>query len=292
MSQTVPSILRPAARRSTAADEIDYAVQGHEMQFVEIELDPGESAIAEAGAMMFKPPSITMDTVFGDGSKADTGFFGKLASAGKRLLTGENLFVTVFTHAGEGKARIAFAAPYPGTIVPFNLGSGGGMLIAQKDAFLCAAKGVSIGIHFQRKIGAGLFGGAGFIMQKFEGDGWVFLHAGGMVIERDLAAGEELHVDTGCIVAIQPGVDFDIVRAGSVKSMIFGGEGFFFATVRGPGRVWLQSMPFSRLAGRINASVPSRVSLGSDLTGSSWTWGSSSDGGGGDSGGGDGGGGN
>jgi uncharacterized protein (TIGR00266 family) len=293
MTQSVPSILRPAPRRSSAADAIDYAVQGQEMQFVELELDPGESAIAEAGAMMFKPPSITMDTVFGDGSKPDSGFLGKIAAAGKRLLTGENLFVTVFSNSGPGKARIAFAAPYPGTIVPFHLGEGGGTLIAQKDAFLCAAKGVSIGIHFQRKIGAGLFGGAGFIMQKFEGDGWVFLHGGGMIIERTLGAGETLHVDTGCIVAIEPSVDFDIVKAGGVKSMIFGGEGFFFAEVKGPGRVWLQSLPFSRLAGRINAAVPSRVSMGSDLTGSSWTWGSNSDSGdtgGGDSGGGDGGG--
>jgi uncharacterized protein (TIGR00266 family) len=277
MSQSVPSILRPAGRRSSAADSIDYTIQGQEMQFIEIELDPGESAVAEAGAMMFKPETISMDTVFGDGSKVEEGFLGKIAAAGKRLLTGENLFITVFTHKGQGKARIAFAAPYPGTIVPFHLGEGGGMLIAQKDAFLCAAKGVSIGIHFQRKIGAGLFGGAGFIMQRFEGDGWVFLHGGGMIIQRDLAPGEVLHIDTGCIVAMAPTVAFDIVRAGSVKSMLFGGEGFFFAEVKGPGRVWLQSLPFSRLAGRINASVPSRVSMGSDLTGSSWRWGSSSD---------------
>jgi uncharacterized protein (TIGR00266 family) len=291
---SVPSILRPAARKSSHADAIDYEIKGHEMQFVEIELDAGESVIAEAGAMMFKPPSVEMDTVFGDGSRPDTGFFGKLAAAGKRLLTGESLFMTVFTHTGPGRARVAFAAPYPGTILPFNLTHAGGMLIAQKDAFLCAAKGVSVGIHFQKKIGAGMFGGAGFIMQKLEGDGWVFIHAGGSLIERNLAPGEELHVDTGCVAAMEPSVHFDIVRAGSVKSMIFGGEGFFFAQLIGPGKVWLQSLPFSRLAGRINASAPSRASLGSDFSSS---WGSSSsssggfDGGASDSGGGDGGGG-
>jgi uncharacterized protein (AIM24 family) len=206
-----------------------------------------------------------MDTIFGDGSKPQTGFFGKLATAGKRLLTGESLFMTVFTHQGQGKARVAFASPYPGTILAFRLAEMGGTLIAQKDAFLCAAKGVSIGIHFQRKIMTGLFGGEGFIMQKIEGDGMAFVHVGGTVVERHLAAGEELHVDTGCIAAMTAGVEFDIVRAGSVKSMIFGGEGVFFAQLQGPGTVWLQSLPFSRLAGRILANVGSGKGEGSLL---------------------------
>jgi uncharacterized protein (TIGR00266 family) len=259
---SVPTVL-PAARIGTALnDDIDYEIKGHEMQFVEVELDPGESVIGEAGAMMFKSPTIHMDTVFGDGSKPDTGFFGKLAAAGKRLLTGENLFMTVFNHQGQGKARVAFAAPYPGTIIPFRLSQMGGGLIAQRDAFLCAAKGVSIGVHFQRKIGVGVFGGQGFVMQKLEGDGWVFIHAGGTVVQRELAVGEELHVDSGCVAAMTPGIEFDIVRAGSVKSMIFGGEGFFFAQLKGPGTVWLQSLPFSRLAGRMMATVAARAATG------------------------------
>lgn len=237
------------------SDEIDYQIIGQEMQYVEIELDPGESAIAEAGAMMFKAPTVRMDTIFGDGSKAQTGFFGSLASAGKRLLTGESLFMTVFTHEGQGKAHVAFAAPYPGTILAFKLSDIGGQLITQKDAFLCAAKGVSVGLYLQKRIMTGLFGGEGFIMQKLEGDGYAFVHCGGCVVERELAAGEELHVDTGCVAAMSPSIDFDIVRAGSVKSMIFGGEGVFFATLRGPGKVYLQSLPFSRLAGRVLANA-------------------------------------
>ena len=196
-----------------------------------------------------------MDTVFGDGSKSTGGFFGKLASAGKRLLTGESLFMTVFTHDGQGKARVAFAAPYPGSILPFDLSQIGGTLIAQKDAFLCAAKGVSVGILFQKKIMTGLFGGEGFIMQKLEGDGMAFVHVGGTVVERELAPGEVLHVDTGCVAAMTAGIEFDVVRAGSVKSMIFGGEGVFFAELKGPGTVWIQSLPFSRLAGRIIANA-------------------------------------
>jgi uncharacterized protein (TIGR00266 family) len=253
---SVPSVFgRGAGGGRGRGDEIDFAIRGQEMQFVEIELDPGESAIAEAGAMMFKDPIVHMDTVFGDGSQQQTGFFGRLASAGKRLLTGESLFMTVFTHQGQGKARVAFAAPYPGSILPFKLSDHGGTLIAQKDAFLCAAKGVSVGIHFQQKIMTGLFGGEGFIMQRLEGDGYAFVHVGGCVIERQLAPGEELHVDTGCVAAMTPSVDFDIVRAGSVKSMIFGGEGVFFAHLKGPGTVWLQSLPFSRLAGRILANA-------------------------------------
>ena len=252
---TVPSIGGTGARGTSSAHDIDFEIKGQEMQFVEIELDPGESAIAEAGSMMFKDPAVQMDTVFGDGSKQTGGFFGKLASAGKRLLTGESLFMTVFTHAGQGKARVAFAAPYPGSILAFDLAAMGGTLVAQKDAFLCAAKGVSVGIFFQRKIMTGLFGGEGFIMQKLEGDGMAFVHVGGTVIERELGPGEELHIDTGCVAAMTAGIDFDIERAGSVKSMIFGGEGVFFARLRGPGKVWIQSLPFSRLAGRIIANA-------------------------------------
>ena len=286
MTGSVPSILRPSVAsagpaKSSHADEIDYEIKGHEMQFVEIELDPGESAIAEAGVMMFKPASVRMDTVFGDASKPDSGILGRIAAAGKRLLTGSSLFITVFTHEGQGKARVAFSAPYPGTIMPFKLSSFGGELIAQKDAFLCAAKGVSVGVHFQRKIGVGVFGGQGFVMQRLEGDGWVFIHGGGTVIERELAAGEELHVDTGCVAAMEPSVSFDIVRAGSIKSMVFGGEGFFFAQLKGPGKVWLQSLPFSRLAGRMMATAAVHSATG----GNGFTWGfggSDNDGGGSD----------
>ncbi len=240
--------------RRGQADEIDYKILGAEMQFVEIELDPGESAVAEAGAMMYKDPSVVMNTVFGDGNQQGS-FMDKLIGAGKRLLTGESLFMTVFTHQGSGKARVAFAAPFPGNILPMHLAQLGGRLICQKDSFLCAARGVSIGIHFQRKILTGLFGGEGFIMQKLEGDGLVFVHAGGTVVERQLAAGEVVHVDTGCVVAFQDGVDFDIQQVGGIKSMLFGGEGVFFAVLRGPGKVWLQSLPFSRLAGRMLAGA-------------------------------------
>ena len=254
-------------RPPSQSDEIDYQICGNEMQFVEIELDPGESAVAEAGAMMFKDAAIHMDTMFGDGSKASTGFLGKLGAAGRRLVTGESLFMTVFSHQGQGKARVAFAAPYPGTILPFHLAEMGGTLIAQKDSFLCAAKGVSIGIHFQRKIMTGLFGGEGFIMQKLEGDGWVFVHGGGCIVERELGPGEELHVDTGCLAAMTPTIDFDIVRAGSVKTMLFGGEGMFFAQLRGPGKVWLQSLPFSRLAGRMLMASRGGKEEGSLLSG-------------------------
>ena len=271
---SVPEV--PAARHARSSgvdDDIDFEIRGAEMQFVEVELDPGESAIAEAGALMFKHADIHMDTVFGDGSRQheQAGLLGRLAGAGKRLLTGESLFMTLFTHNGTGKARVAFAAPYPGHILPVKLDQIGGMLICQKDSFLCAARGVRVGIHFQRRIMTGLFGGEGFIMQKLEGDGWVFVHAGGTVIERELAPGEVLHVDTGCLAAMMPTVDFDLERAGSVKSMIFGGEGVFFARLTGPGKVWLQSLPFSRLAGRMAAAVPglsgSQVGEGSLLGG-------------------------
>ncbi|WP_338466599.1 AIM24 family protein [Novosphingobium sp. ZN18A2] len=244
-------------RNPQLADDVDFEVRGQELQFVEIELDPGESAVAEAGAMVWKDASIEMTTVFGDGSHAGAqgGFMGKLLGAGKRLVTGESLFTTVFTHHGQGKARVAFAAPVPGTILPIRLADVGGTLICQKDAFLAAARGVSMGIFFQQKVMTGLFGGEGFIMQRLDGDGWVFVQMGGMVIERELRPGEELHVDTGCVAAMTAGVDFDLVRAGSIKSMIFGGEGVFFARLRGPGKVWIQSMPFSRLAGRMLAAA-------------------------------------
>ena len=249
----------PPALRSTA-DVIDYKIFGEDMQFVEVELDPGESVVAEAGSMMYKDPTIDMETVFGDGSAQSStgGFMDKLVGAGKRLLTGESLFTTVFTHTGSGKAHVAFAAPFPGTIIPVSLANYGGRIICQKDSFLCAAKGVSIGIFFQRKIMVGLFGGEGFIMQKLEGDGLAFMHAGGTIVERELQAGQALHVDTGCVVGFTDTVDFDLQQVGGVKSMIFGGEGVFFARLTGPGKVWLQSLPFSRLAGRMYAAAPQR----------------------------------
>lgn len=248
------------------SDVVDYEIKGSEMQFVVIELDPGESAVAEAGAMMFKAPSIVMETVFGDGSAAgQSGLFGKLLGAGKRLLSGEGLFTTVFTHNGHGKAHVAFAAPFPGKILPISLAEVGGRLICQKDSFLCGARGVSLGIWFQRRLMTGLFGGEGFVMQKLEGDGLVFAHAGGTVEVRDLAPGEELHVDTGCIVAFTQDVQFDVISAGGIKSSLVGGEGFFFARLAGPGRVWLQSLPFSRLAGRMLAGASPGREEGSAL---------------------------
>jgi uncharacterized protein (TIGR00266 family) len=246
------------SRSAGDADDIDFEIKGQELQFVEIELDPGESAIAEAGAMVWKDASVTMTTVFGDGSGGGGGFMGKLLGAGKRLVTGESLFTTVYTHEGSGKARVAFSAPIPGAIIPLKLSSIGGTLICQKDSFLAAAKGVSIGVQFQRKVMTGLFGGEGFIMQKLEGDGWVFVQMGGTIVERELAAAEEIHVDTGCLAAYTPSVDFDLITAGGIKSMMFGGEGVFFARLRGPGKVWVQSLPFSRLAGRMLAAAGSR----------------------------------
>lgn len=232
--------------------EIDYRIFGEEMQCVEIELDPQETVVAEAGAFMYMDNGIQMETIFGDGSGGGGGgFFNKLVGAGKRLLTGESLFMTAFTHTAQGKARVAFASPYPGKIIPIDLQQLGGKLICQKDAFLCAAKGVSVGIEFQRKLGTGLFGGEGFIMQKLEGDGMAFCHAGGHIIERTLQPGETLKIDTGCIVAYTRDVDFDIQFVGGVKNTLFGGEGFFFAVLKGPGKVWLQTLPISRLASRI-----------------------------------------
>ncbi|MFS0771821.1 TIGR00266 family protein [Sphingomonas sp. 1P08PE] len=246
-------------RRADVADDIDFEIKGQELQFVEIELDPGESAVAEAGAMVWKDAAIQMTTVFGDGSSDQGGgFMGKLLGAGKRLVTGESLFTTVFTHHGHGKARVAFASPTPGSILPLNLRDLGGTLICQKDSFLAAARGVSIGVHFQRKVMTGLFGGEGFIMQRLDGDGWVFVQMGGTVVERRLAPGEELHVDTGCLAALTPDVDFDLVTVGGIRTMFGGGEGVFFARLRGPGRVWIQSLPFSRLAGRMMAAAGSR----------------------------------
>lgn len=231
--------------------EIDYQLYGEEMQFVEIELDPQETVVAESGSFMMMDSDIAMQTIFGDGSQPQSGIFGKLMSAGKRILTGESLFMTAFTNVGRTKRKVSFAAPYSGKIIPLDLANLDGKVICQKDAFLCAAKGVAVGIEFQRKLGTGLFGGEGFIMQKLEGDGMAFVHAGGMMVERQLAPGELLKVDTGCIVAYTNSVDFDIEFVGGVKNTIFGGEGLFFAALRGPGKVWLQSLPISRLADRI-----------------------------------------
>ena len=234
--------------------EIDYKIHGDDLQFVEVELDPNEAALAEAGGMMFMEDGIEMQTIFGDGSQQNTGLLGSLLGAGKRLLTGESLFMTVYHNRSGAKRRVAFGAPYPGKIVPLHLAEIGGTILAQKDAFLCAAKGVSVDIAFNKKIGAGLFGGEGFIMQRLSGDGWCFLHAGGTVVERSLAPGETLRVDTGCIVGFHPSVAFDVQFVGGIKSALFGGEGLFFATLQGPGRVWLQSLPFSRLADRMFAA--------------------------------------
>jgi uncharacterized protein (TIGR00266 family) len=244
------------SRNASVADDIDFEIKGQELQFLEIELDPGESAVAEAGSFVWKDASVEMTTVFGDGSGGQGGgFMGKLLGAGKRLITGESLFTTVFTHQGQGKARVAFASPTPGAILPLKLSDVGGTLICQKDSFLAAARGVAIGIAFQRKVMTGLFGGEGFIMQKLDGDGWVFVQMGGTLVERDLKPGEVLHVDTGCLAAYTPSVDFDLVMAGGVKSVLFGGEGLFFARLTGPGKVWIQSLPFSRLAGRMLAAA-------------------------------------
>jgi uncharacterized protein (TIGR00266 family) len=239
-----------------AMDVVDYEIKGEEMQFVEVELDPGEAAVGEAGSLMYMDAGIAMDTVFGDGSAQQGGFFGKLMGAGKRLVTGESLFTTVYTNQHSVKQKVAFAAPYPGKILPMNLRQMGGLLICQRDAFLCAARGVSLGIAFQRKLSAGFFGGEGFIMQKLEGDGLAFCHAGGTVLKRELQPGQSLMVDTGCVVAYTPNVNFEIQYVGKIKTALFGGEGLFFAKLTGPGTVWLQSLPFSRLASRVFAAAP------------------------------------
>jgi uncharacterized protein (TIGR00266 family) len=256
---TAPAAGQVPAVPGRQAHEIDFKIYGSEMQFVEVYLDPGESAVAEAGGMMFMTPGIQMETVFGDGSSQSKqgGLMGALLGAGRRLLTGESLFMTVFTNGGgRGVERVAFAAPYAGKILPMDLAKLGGELICQKDSYLCAAKGVSIGIAFQKKIGVGLFGGEGFIMQRLQGDGLVFAHAGGTVHALDLAAGETLRVDTGCLVALQPSVNYDVQFVGGIKTALFGGEGLFFATLTGPGKVWLQSLPLSRLADRIYKAIP------------------------------------
>ena len=236
--------------------EIDYEIFGEEMQYVEIELDPQEAVVAEAGSFMMMDDGIKMDTIFGDGSNQNQGVMGKLFSAGKRLLTGESLFMTAYLNHYHGKRKVSFASPYPGKIVPIDLTNYGGRFICQKDAFLCAAKGVSVGIEFSRKLGRGFFGGEGFIMQKLEGDGMVFVHAGGTLARRELAPGEVLKVDTGCIVGFTKDVNYDIEYIGGIKNSLFGGEGLFFATLRGPGVVYIQSLPFSRLASRVFAAAP------------------------------------
>ena len=233
--------------------EIDYKIYGEELQCVEIELDPNETVLAESGSFMMMEEGIVMHTIFGDGRTQDTSFMSKVFAVGKRVLTGESLFLTAFTHQGIGKSHVTFAAPYPGKIIALDLSQLGGKVIAQRDAFLCAARGVIIGIEFQRKLGTGLFGGEGFIMEKLEGDGMAFVHAGGYVIEKDLAIGEVLRIDTGCIVAFTGQIEYNIEFVKGIRNVIFGGEGLFFATLRGPGKVWIQSIPISRLASRIIA---------------------------------------
>jgi uncharacterized protein (TIGR00266 family) len=247
----------PPPRPGALAHEIDYELFGQEMQFVEVTLDPGEACVAEAGAFMYMDPGIEMQTIFGDGSGQEpSGFMGKLLGAGKRVLTGESLFMTVFGNNDGQRRKVAFASPYPGTIVPLDLRQHGGRVICQKDAFLCAAKGISVGIELQRRLGAGLFGGEGFILQKLEGDGLAFIHAGGAVVSRELAAGETLRLDTGCLVAFESSVAYDIQMVKGIKTFLFGGEGLFFAALTGPGKIWIQSLPFSRLAGRVLSAVP------------------------------------
>jgi uncharacterized protein (TIGR00266 family) len=250
-------VLSPAQpSKFRSAHEIDFEIFGDDMQFVEIELDPGETAIAEAGAMMYLDSGIQMQTIFGDGSEQSNNIMSKIFGAGKRVLTGESLFMTAFTNMGAGKQKVAFGAPYPGKIIPIDLSEIGGELLCQKDAFLCAAKGVSLSIAFQKNLGVGLFGGEGFILQKLLGDGDVFIHAGGTIIEKEIQRSEQVKIDTGCIAALQPSVTFDIEFIGGIKTAIFGGEGLFFANVTGPGKVWLQSLPFSRVADRIISSAP------------------------------------
>jgi uncharacterized protein (TIGR00266 family) len=255
--------VEPVEDGPTEAHEIDYEIFGDDMQFVEIELDPGETAIAEAGAMMHMDDGIELETIFGDGSKESEGVMSKIFGAGKRVLTGESLFMTAFTNRRTGKKKVAFAPSIPGKIIPMDLKTCGGELICQKDSFLCAAKGVEIGIALQKKIGAGLFGGEGFILQRLKGDGEVFVNAGGTIIERHLSVGEKLKVDTGCLVMMHPSVRYDIEYVGSVKTALFGGEGFFYATLSGPGKVWIQSLPFSRLRAKITQGMQSSSGSGS-----------------------------
>lgn len=258
-----PALGAASGRRS---HEIDYEIIGESIQMVEIELDPGETVIAEGGAMNYMEDGISFETKMGDGSTPDQGFMGKLMAVGKRALTGESIFMTHFTNRGSGKKRVTFAAPYPGTVVPVDLAQQGGELLCQKDAFLCAALGTQLGIAFNKKLGAGLFGGEGFILQRLQGDGMAFVHAGGTVVRKELK-GEKLFVDTGCLVAFTRGINYDIQRAGNLKSMIFGGEGLFLATLEGHGSVWLQSMPFSRLAQRITGMYATNKDSGSVIGG-------------------------
>ena len=250
----IESLPQATFHQNQLVHDIDFEIHGDDMQFVEVELDPGEAVFAEAGAMMYMDDSIAMETVFGDGTQS--GVFEKLLGAGKRVLTGESLFMTTFTNAGEGKKRVSLSAPYPGKIIPINLPEVGGELICQKDAFLCAAKGVAVDIYFQKRIGVALFGGEGFVMQRLQGDGLAFIHAGGTLHNIQLEAGQRIKVDTGCLVAMERQVNFEIEFVGGIKSAFFGGEGFFFATITGPGNVWLQSMPFSRLAARMLSGLP------------------------------------
>lgn len=257
----------PAPSRPRTADEIDYELFGDDMQFVVITLDPGEMVIAEAGTLMFMTQGIHMETVFGDPSKKGEGFWSRVMDAGKRVLTGESLFLTTFEARSSRREDVSFAAPYPGKIIPMYLDQLGGEIICQKDAFLAAARGIQISIAFRKKIGVGLFGGEGFIMQRLKGDGTAFVHAGGTLKQLELAAGETLRVDTGCLVALQPQVDYDIQFVKGIKNTLFGGEGLFFATLTGPGKVWLQSLPFSRLAGRLIAATTTKKGEGSILGG-------------------------
>jgi len=243
--------------------ELDYKILGDDLQLVEVELDPGETVIAEAGAMCYMDDGITFESKMGDGTEEEGGFFGKLKSAGKRALAGESIFMTHFTNTGSGKKQVGFAAPYPGKIMPVDLKEFGGEILCQNDAFLCAAKGTNIGIAFTKRLGAGFFGGEGFILQKLSGDGLAFIHAGGTLIKKELN-GEALKIDTGCIVAFSPGLDYDIEKAGNMKSMFFGGEGFFLATLRGTGTVYLQSLPFSRIVDRVIQHIPKTSSMDSD----------------------------
>ena len=256
-STALPASPPPPPGAVGSAHEIDYEVFGEEMQFVEITLDPGEACVAEAGSFMYMDPGIEMQTIFGDGSAKSEGggFMGALLGAGKRILTGESLFMTLFGNGAGGQQKVAFASPYPGSIIPIDLAKHG-TILCQKDAFLCAAKGIEVGIAFQKKLGAGLFGGEGFILQKLEGDGLAFAHAGGTVVKRELAAGEKLRLDTGCLVAFDATVDYDIQTVSGIKTALFGGEGLFYAALTGPGTIWMQSLPFSRLASRVYAAAP------------------------------------
>ncbi len=258
----------PGVGASARAHEIDYELFGEDMQYVEITLDPGEACIAEAGAFLYMEPGIQMQTIFGDGSGQDQGgFMGKLLSAGKRVLTGESLFMTLFGNGGTGRQKVAFAAPYPGKIVPLDLRQHGGRMLCEKDAFLCAAKGISVGIALNRRLGSGLFGGEGFILQKLEGDGLAFLHSGGTIFTRQLAPGETLRVDTGCLVAFETTVTYDIQMVPGIKTAFFGGEGLFYAALTGPGMIWLQSLPFKRLAKQVLSAIPRNKGEGSALGG-------------------------